>query len=117
MARTVLAANSKRRATCRAEALSQASPTASSKRFENGLARQLQHLLALHPTVRAFHPVNLDVDRGLKLAPGQVTYGSFAQIVEITELPPATGAVDLPVARFRCTQRVSFFRRSSISCR
>src|SRR3982075_1358933 len=36
MARTVLSASPNRRATCRAEADSQACPTASSKRLENG---------------------------------------------------------------------------------
>src|SRR5712692_2723031 len=65
---------------------------------ERRLARQLQHLLPLHPTVRASDPVNLEVHRGLKLAPRQVSYRPFAQIVKLTELPPAAGALDLPVA-------------------
>ena len=65
---------------------------------ERRLARQQRNSLHFHATVRAFHPIHLDVYRGPELTPRQVPYRPFIAVIGIGEPAATAGAFQLPVA-------------------
>ena len=93
MALTVLSASPNCLATRRAEALSQASPTASSKRLENGaLLGNWSTLLDLQAAVRATHPVQLDHHRGAVLEARQIPHLALCDVGRVGDPAPASRA-------------------------
>ena len=77
----------------RTAALSQARPTASSK-------RQLRNLLRFHPEMRAAHAIERDRHRRAKFEAGQIVHLSLVGVIHLAQLPPAPGTGQLPVASF-----------------
>ena len=101
MARTVLAANPNRSATCRAAALSQACPTASSKRLLKGaFARQLRHFLHLDAAIRAAHPIHFHQDCRAELHARQIAHLTFVRVVRSFQFASASGTNQLLMAAF-----------------
>src|SRR5215469_2082322 len=98
MARTVLLTSPNCRATRRTAALSQANPTVFFKALaERRLARQLRHLLRLHPAVRTAHPIQLHHHRRAKLKTGQIPYLALVAVIGLGHLPPTARAHQLPI--------------------
>jgi len=65
---------------------------------EGRLARQERNLFHLYTTVRAFHPIHLDVYGGPELTPRQVPYRSLIAVIGTGKLAAAARTFQLPVA-------------------
>src|SRR5947209_17373508 len=66
---------------------------------EGRLARQLLHLLGLHPAVRAPYPIPFQHHRRWVLKAGQVPHFSLIHLTDLAHPTPAARTHDPPVAR------------------
>jgi hypothetical protein len=65
---------------------------------ERRLARQLRNLFRLDATVRTVNPIQLNHYRGAVLKAGRIAHLPLTDVADFRELPPATGADQLPIA-------------------
>jgi hypothetical protein len=98
MARTVLSTSPDRRAACRADALSHACATASSKRLLNGaLPGSRGTFSTFTPQSGHFTLVDLHGHRAAELARGQIPHGAFTAVIGTGELVAAARTFQLAI--------------------
>src|SRR6516165_995093 len=98
MARTVLAARPNCRPTRRSAALSQASPTASSKRLLKGALLGISGTFScLDAAVGTAHPIELDHHRRAILRPRQIPYLALVDLSNFLGLPTTAGTLQFSV--------------------